>query len=383
MNRRVWIGLAIAAGAIVFAATAWWSYRPPASGQIVIGVSLPLSGDAAVWGKSQEDGYQLAAEQINANGGVNGHPIDLVFGDDTGLPKEGVSVLRKLINVDHIDALTGVANSSVALAYIPIIDQDKLIFISSGASSPKLTGASKYFFRTWPSDIAEALAMAKYARENLAIARVSCLYINNDYGVGLAEPFAKEFTLLGGEVLGKESFQQNATDMRAQLTKIKQQDPTAIYLAGNPREMARCITQARELGITARFLSISTLNDREVFGLVKNKDIEGTLITDASFDSNSDRPEAQAFVKAFRTKFNKEPGILANTAYDALMILADAMSKVGTDADALADYLHNMKTYPGVAGPISFSEGGDVKRPIRISEARDGKFVVVAKDYRG
>ncbi len=349
---------------------------------ITVGVSLPLSGDAAVWGRSQKDGYDLALSEINARGGVNGKQVVLIYGDDTGLPKEGVSVLRKFIDIDGIEALTGVANSSVALACIPIINKEKLIFISSGASSPKLTGASQYFFRTWPSDIAEAFAMAKYTNKNLGLSSVSCLYINNDYGVGLTEPFSKEFTSLGGRILGKESFEQNSTDMRAQLTKIKQQNPEAIYLAGNPREMARCVTQSRELGITAKFLSISTLNDAEVFDLVKNEDIEGTVITDASFDPNSDRPEAQAFMKAFRAKFNKEPGTLANTAYDALMILTHAMSEVGTDADAIANYLHSMETYSGVAGPINFTQGGDVNRPIRISIAKDGQFVVLANDYR-
>lgn len=382
MNRKMWIGAAIVIMVALVAVTAWWSSRPEEGDPFVIGVSLPLTGDAAVWGKSQQDGYELAVEQINANGGVNGRPIKLIYGNDTGLPKEGISVLRKFIDVDDIDAITGVANSSVALAYIPIITKERLIFISSGASSPKLTGASMYFFRTWPSDIAEALAMGKYAREKLGISSVSCLYINNDYGVGLVEPFSKEFSSLGGRILGKELFEQNATDMRAQLTKIKRQNPEAIYLAGNPREMARCITQARELDITQKFLSISTLNDKEVFDLAKKEDIEGTLITDASFDPRSDRPEAKVFIQSFQEKFKKEPGILANTAYDALMILVHAISEVGTDSDAIAAYLHNMKTYPGVAGPINFTEGGDVNRPIRISIAKGGQFAVLAQDYR-
>jgi branched-chain amino acid transport system substrate-binding protein len=349
---------------------------------IRIGVSLPLTGDAAVWGKSQKDGYDLALERINSKGGVNGRKFELFYGDDTGLPKEGVSVLRKFIDVDRIDALTGVANSSVALAFIPIIDKEKILFISSGASSPKLTAASKYFFRTWPSDIAEAIAMAKYASEKLHTKSISCLYINNDYGIGLVDPFAKKFSELGGKVLSRDAFEQNATDLRAQLTKIKDQNPEAIYLAGNPREMARAITQARELGMNTRFLGISTLNDAEVFATVKKEDIDGTIITDASFDPKSDWPEANKFVQNFKAKFNKEPGILANTAYDALMVLAQAMGKVGTNADALSDYLHSMSEYRGVAGAINFTSGGDVNRPIRISVAKAGKFDVVERDFR-
>ena len=91
---------------------------------------------------------------------------------------------------------------------------------------------------------------------------------------------------------------------------------------------------------------------------VKKGDIEGTIITDASFDPTSDWPEAKKFMQDFHAKYNKEPGILANTAYDALMILAQAIGKAGTNADALADYLHSMKAYHGVAGTIDFTEGG-------------------------
>lgn len=382
MNKKIWVWIALLGILVVLGAAVWRSSHPKGGGPIVIGVSLPLTGDSADWGKSQQDGYELALAQVNGSGGVKGRPIKLIYGDDEGLPNQGISVLQRFIDIDHIQALTGVANSSVALAYIPIITQKKLVFISSGASSPKLSGASKYFFRTWPSDIAEALAMAQYSRQKLGVSSVSILYINNDYGVGLADPFANEFSSLGGRVLGRESFEQNATDMRAQLTKIKGQGPQAIYLAGDPPEMARCITQARQLGITTKFLSISTLNDKQVFAVVKSSDIEGTVITDASFDPNSDRPEARAFVSAFRAKFNRDPGILANTAYDALMVLAHAMTEVGTDPDVIADYLHSMKTYPGVAGPINFTQGGDVNRPIRISVAENGKFVVVAQDYR-
>ncbi len=367
---------------IFFAGCGGGGPRSPRNQPIRIGVSLPLTGDSAVWGKSQKNGYDLAAEQVNAEGGIHGRRIELIYGDDQGLARVGVTVLQRFIDVDKIEALTGVANSSVALADIPIINRNKVLLISSGASSPKLTGASKYFFRTWPSDIAEALAMAKFAAEVSHVKTVSCLYINNDYGVGLVMPFAKRFSELGGKILDEEAFEQGATDLRAQLTKIKEQDPGAIYLAGNPPEMGRAITQARQLGVTNRFLSISTLNDASVLAFVKKSDIEGTIITDASFDPSSGWPEARKFMLDFRAKYHREPGILANTAYDALMILSKAIGKVGTNADALSHYLHSMKAYHGVAGTIDFTTGGDIDRPIRISVAKNGRFEVIEHDYR-
>ncbi|MBI5676557.1 MAG: ABC transporter substrate-binding protein [Nitrospirae bacterium] len=348
---------------------------------IKIGVTLPLSGDAAVWGRSQKDGYDLALSQINAEGGINGKKVVLIYEDDKGLPKDGVAALQKLINVDKIKILTGIANSSVALAYIPIINENKILFISSGASSPKLTGASKYFFRTWPSDIAEALAMAKYAHNEMKLNKIAILFINNDYGIGLSEPFKSAFESLGGKIIISESFEQGATDFKTQLTKIKASTPDAIYLAGNPVEMGGALKQIRELGIKTQVLSISTLNDKEVFTVAGAKAIEGTIITDASFDPQSEDPMAKKFMQDFRTMFNHDPGILANTAYDALMILAHSFKKVGTDPDRLAQYLHSMKDYTGVSGKISFSEGGDVNRPINISAAKSGKFEKLISDY--
>lgn len=380
MDKKIWIGIitALAVVAIVvFVAT-----RKSEPNVIRIGVSLPLSGDAAVWGKSQKDGYDLAVEQINGKGGIKAQKVRLIYGDDTGLPKEGVSLLHKFIDIDQIDVLTGVANSSVALAFIPIIEKEKIVFVSSGASSPKLTGASKYFFRTWPSDIAEALAMAKYAYGEMKTRSVVVLYINNDYGIGLLEPFRKTFESLGGKVLSAESFEQGATNFRTQLTKLQSHQPEAIYLAGNPREMGRAIKQARELGIKTRFFSISTLNDPEVFSITGTEAIEGTVISDASFDPQSDEPAAKKFMADFRKMFDKDPGILANTAYDALMVIAHAIEEVGTNPDLMAEHLRNMKDYVGVSGNISFSEGGDINRPIRISQSRNGSFIKLIDDYR-
>ena len=224
--------------------------------------------------------------------------------------------------------------------------------------------------------------MAKYAHERLNLARIAVLYINNDYGIGLLEPFSKTFTGLGGTVVAAESFEQGATDFRTQLTKLSALKPDAIYLPGNPREMGRALRQARELGITTQILSISTLNDREVFAISGPEAIEGTIITDASFDPSSEEPAARRFTEDFRRTFNHEPGILANTAYDALIIVAHAIEQVGEDPDALSDYLHTMKGYRGVSGEISFSSGGDVNRPVRIAEARGGQFKTVVPDYR-
>jgi len=340
-----------------------------------IGISLPLTGDAAIWGKSLKEGYDLALNQINQTGGIKGKRLELIYGDDQGLPKEGISLLQKFITQDKIKILTGVANSSVALAMIPIVDQNKILFISSGASSPKLSGASKLFLRTWPSDIAEAIAMANFARDSLKYTKIAILYINNEYGIGLQQPYTKRFQELGGQVVSEESFEQDAVDFRAQLTKIKKLEYDAIYLAGNPREMARCIKQAKELGIQKQILGISTLKEKEVLDIAGAAS-EGVLFTDASYDPNSSNQATQKFVSSFEVKFSEQPGILAVTAYDAMMVIKKSVEECNCDLDTenLAEFLRNMGTYQGASGTISFDANGDVKRDVRITAIKNGKF---------
>jgi len=343
-----------------------------------VGVLLPLSGDAAPWGISMKEGIDLAFEYLSKSRSSQAAPIELRYEDDRGQPRDGLAAAQKLISVDHVFALIGVANSSVALAIIPVIDRQKIVFISGGASSPKLSGSSRFFFRTWPSDVVEAHIMARYAHDRLKVKDVAILYINNDYGFGLRIPFRQEFEKLGGRVVAEETFQQEATDFRTQLVSVRNARPDAVYLAGNPREMARCLKQARELGLKMQFLSISGLVEPEVIRIA-GKAAEGVLLTDASFDPSSPNAETQRFISLFRQRYRKEPGMLAATGYDAMRVLIAAFDKVRSGGDLLAEEIRKIRDFPGAAGPISFDERGDVSRPVRITTVRDGQFVT--KEY--
>lgn len=350
---------------------------PADNSTVRVGGLLPLSGDAAVWGVSMKEGIDLATEEINSNRGTK-PKIEMHYEDDRGLPKDGVAAAQKLISVDKVKGLVGVANSSVALAIIPIIDANNIVFVSGGASSPKLSGASKYFFRTWPSDLAEAIAMARYAKQKLNLSRIAILYINNEYGIGLRDPFKRQFESMGGSIVSQETFAQEATDFRTQLVSIRSSNPEAAYLVGNPREMARCLKQARELGLKNQFLSVSGLVDPEVINIAGTA-AEGVILTDASFDPASQNPETQKFISRYKQKYGKDPGMLAVTGYDALRVFVHAFDETGGDPTAMVASLRGLKGFPGAAGAISFDDKGDVSRPVRISTIKDGKFVT--KEY--
>jgi branched-chain amino acid transport system substrate-binding protein len=197
-----------------------------------VGAILPLTGPGALWGNNTRKGAEIAVEEINKAGGINNKKLVLISEDSKGVAKEGVSVVHKLINIDKVNGLLDDAVSSVALAIVPIITENKLPTISTGSTNPKLSGSSPYFFRLWNSDIEEAVISAKFIASEKKFNKGVILYIRNEYGDGLQVAFEKEFAKYDGKILGKESFEPGAASFREQLLKLKALKPQFIYLVG-------------------------------------------------------------------------------------------------------------------------------------------------------
>ncbi|MGO9199948.1 MAG: ABC transporter substrate-binding protein, partial [Limisphaerales bacterium] len=246
---------AIFSAAIALALTACGNRSHPAEkGRVTLGAVLPLTGNIAEYGKRCKAGADYAVAEINSSGGVTGKQIAIIYEDDAGDTRNGVNAIQKLISIDHVNIVVGAVASSVTLAIEPIATRNRVILFSPAASSPKLTGISPFFFRDWPSDVYEATVLAEFVHNDLKLSRVAILYVNNEYGIGLKDEFNKRFLRLQGQVPVIDSYEQNATDFRAQLTKIQTLTPQAIYLAGYHREMAVATRQLRDLGIPAQIL---------------------------------------------------------------------------------------------------------------------------------
>ncbi|MCX6712325.1 MAG: ABC transporter substrate-binding protein, partial [Candidatus Vogelbacteria bacterium] len=181
--------------------------------------------------------------------------VQLVVEDSKCDAKTGVDVANKLVNVDKVKYITGEICSSVVLATLPITEPNKVLMMSPGASSPAITGAGKYFFRTWPSDNYEGGVLADFAKNKLGLSKIAILSINNDYVVGLRDVFNSKFESLGGQIVVTENFDPSDKDFRTQLAKIKASNPDAIYLDSNPEEMPLVLKQVREMKLTQKLLA--------------------------------------------------------------------------------------------------------------------------------
>lgn len=342
--------------------------------EIKIGAVLPLTGDIGIYGEKMKNGIELAVEEINKGGGIKGKKLNVIYEDDQGDPKGSVSAFKKLITTEKVPVIIGGAISACALSVAPIADKEKVVVFSPAASSPKLTGISKYFFRNWPSDIYEGQTMGKFAVEHLKLNKVATLYVNNDWGVGLFREFKKEFTKRGGSIVAEESFDPGATDFRTQLTKVLKSNPQAIYVVGYVKELLVLLRQKEEMGIKIQLLSTYGFYDPQILKEVK-KSAEGTIFTAPVFDPKSPNMVVKTFVEKFNSKYGVEPDIWSAQAYDAINIIALVLQKGARTSSEIRDEISKVKDFEGSSGLTSFDENGDVVKPLRFMMVRKGEFV--------
>jgi len=339
--------------------------------EITIGATLPLSGDAAVWGNNTKEGIELAVEEINSKGGVLGKRIVVVYEDTQALPDKGVSAYRKLTQVDKVPAIIDDSVSSVTLAMAPLAKKDNVVILATGATAPKISEAGPYVFRIWNSDAYEGEVAAQYAFTTLNLRKVALLFINNDYGKGLEEVFKIAFTKQGGKVIASESFEQNSADMRSQLTKIKAADADGLYLIGYPKETPIALRQTKELGLNVALIGTVAMNDPKLIETAGNS-AEGLVFP---YPKDSTGEHIEQFKTAFKNKYGKDPGITADVGYDAVKMIDRAISlSKGYSGEDIRKGLNMLKDYPGVSGIMTFDKNGDVHKPMGIKEIQNGNF---------
>ncbi len=322
------------------------------TGPIKVGFIGPLTGNAVSLGVAARSAVELATEEINAAGGVNGRKIEMIYEDGQCNPKAAVNAANKLIGVDKVSAIVGGLCSSETSAFAPQAMQNKAIVMSYCSSAPPLSSTGKYFFRDYPSDAFQGKFAAQYAYNTLGAKKVAVIYHIGDWGTGVKTVFEAEFKNLGGQIVVDEGTLPEARDYRTQLTKVKAANPDYLYLPLYPEGGTALINQLKEFSIKTKVLGADAWGDPKL-----QKDVSGkadilyvgpkTLLSDE-----------------FKSKLlNKTGGdqvpVCAPQAYDALYVLTKAMSQVGLDPDKLQDAIRKTD-YAGVSGKIQFDQNGDM-----------------------
>jgi branched-chain amino acid transport system substrate-binding protein len=382
MKTKLFLIAALAIGFVAMIATS-----ATAVDTLGLGLCAPMSGGAASWGKKAEVGTKFAIERINARGGVvpkgkrKARMLELIeVADDKNDPREGASIAQRFIDNKKILIMIGPITSTVALAQAPIMNKNGLAQLAIGATAPVYTKAGPYSFRLVPTDAFQGRYMAKWANDQGKWRNYAVIYVNDDYGRGLAEVFQtglKEIGVAEKNVVASEAYLPNDTDFSVQLAKIKGLNPDALFIAGHYKEGALIARQARELGLNAQILGTDGIGHPEYIK-VAGKASEGTIYL-GYFSLEDKRPYIQQWAAEFKKKFGYDPGLVEGIANDCVEIAAKAIEIGGDNRLDLAIALSSIGPYhPSVMGALGenkFDENGDMVRDMLMYVVKGGVAV--------
>ena len=324
--------------------------------EIVIGALFPLSGGLAQYGEVAQKSAMIAVDEINSNGGINGKKFIIDYQDHQCLPQTAVSIFEQLYSVKNERIFTSVACSGTVLSLAPILNEKKAVLLGTLVTTPKITNVSKYVFRNWASDDKEAKLFSELIRKN-GYKKVGVIYEETDYAKGLKLSIDK-YLNNSGIIIVSESFTSDATDLRTQLTKLKSENPDALFLS--PQTVTtgdKILKQINEIGFNPKQILIND-NIVKSWTLLQtyNKTLEGAIGADYS----PDLVKSEEFLKKYKEKYGidcPQPNVGASV-YDAIYMLKEAISKEGYEADKVRDYLKNIN-YNGISGIIMFDQNND------------------------
>ncbi len=335
---------------------------------IKIGYIGPLTGEAASIGSINKAAIELAVDEINTGGGINGKMLQVIY-EDGKCSSAAVSAAQKLMSIDRVSIIIGECSPEIA-SFGPTAMQNKVLVISPLASAPKLSNLGSYFFRTYPSDSNQGKFAAEYAYSTLGSRTAAILYHKNDWGAGIEEIFKKRFKELGGSISIDDGYASEARDYRTSLTKIASAKPDMVFMPLFPEGGRIAVKQAQELGISQPILGADAW-DEPVFK--KEAVYAGTLLFTAPTTPIPDEFKAKMAAKTGKD----EIPVGTTQSYDTVYLLAEAIKNVGLDTTRLAEELHRM-TYNGIIGSISFDANGDITTAsYAVSQIKDGTTVKV------
>ena len=359
------------------------------AGDLKIGVAEALTGGAAQYGVPIRNGFQLAADEINAKGGINGNKVVLVVEDEQGKKEEAINVFKKLIFQDKVLMIFGPTLSNSMFAAGPVANAAKVVAFGTSNTANGISEMGPYIFRNSVMESDVLPVTVSTAVKHYKIKKVAVIYGNDDaFTKSGYDVFKKVLEDQKIPVTTTETYVKGDVDFKAQLTKIKATNPDAVICSGLAEEAATLMVQARGLGLKVPFIGGNGFNSPKLFEVSKTAG-EGTFVGSPWANTNP-TPANQHFVEAYRAKYGSEPNQFAAQAFDAMTIAAAALKTIkvtgnlANDREALHAALPKV-ALSGATGPFKFRQsvgkdgkpaGYDADQKPFIYVIRDGKFVL-------
>lgn len=335
----------------------------------------PLTGPGAQYGQSYKNSLEILRDKINAEGGIDGHMLEIDFYDDKQDPKETLNVANLIIADGGYIAMIGSQTSSCSMAAAPVMQRAGIPMIAPHASHSDYAKTGDYCFSLQMPNSYEARVQHEWAIDYLGAKRVAIIYSNDDWGLQNVDAATAACENKGVELVAAETFiAGNTKDFSPIITKVKEANPDYIYLAVLYSDACLLIPQMKMLDLNCTLVGTNTLYKTEFIDVV-GEDAEGIYIPN-NFSTLHHTEEYTYLEQAIAEKV--DGGIVdsyVSHAWDALSVLVKAIREVGTDGAAIKDYLANMGPYEGVAGTFVFDENGATMKNIYVMQIQNGQFV--------
>ncbi len=343
--------------------------------KIKVGVISPFSGDGAIYGQHLKNGFTIALDKIKSENPEFAVKLEIIYEDDKLDSKEAVNAYNKLVNADKVKIIIGAFTSNTTLAIAPFTSRDKVLLITPTATNYRIKDAGDYVYRICPSDALQGSQLAEYAVNTLKAKKVSILFMNTDYGVGLTETFRKKFIELGGEIISSDGFPQNETQFQTLLIKIKKLNPDIIFIPSNWKEAANAVNQAKQLNIKKQILCTDGTFEKDFLELTKGSS-EGVIITSFAWGEGPYKKQADEFKEKFKSKFGTDPGGYAALCYDALLVVSNVLMKTNYDVAKIQEALDSVE-FVGATGLTKFNKFGEVNKTFKLFKVINNNFVPI------
>lgn len=339
-----------------------------------IGFTAALTGGAAAYGKSEEEGVRLAVEEINKKGDF---PIDLLVEDTKAVPADSMNATKKLIQ-EKVSLIIGPMTSNEAKAAGPIIQNAKVPSLEISVTAENITDIGDCIFRNSVPESKNIPQTVKKTHKLLGYKTAAILYAHdNEQHVTAQKYFQKTMEEEGVQVIDVETFGSKDSEYSAQLTNIQHKAPDVIVVCSYYQEGSRILKKMREMGMDQPVLGDNGFVSPEL-GKMAGAAADNVYVS-SMWSADRKDEKVQKFVENYTKAYGRAPDQFAASAYDGVYMAMDAMQRAGTTTDhkKIRDALAQMKDFKGVCGTFSFDEKRDPVVDLILMKMQDGKFGVV------
>ncbi len=344
-----------------------------------------ITGPAAWLGEPERNSVKMLQEEINAQGGINGHPLELVIEDTVGEETRAVLAVNKLINKDNVLAIVGPSRSGTTMAVIPIVEKAQVPLVSCASAQEIVTPVKKWVFKTAQNDSDGVIKIYEKMKE-MNLSKVAIISSTDGYGMEGRKHLKRFAPEMGITVVADETYGPKDTDMTAQLTKVKGTDAQAIVNWSIVPGQTTVIKNRRQLVMTIQ------LFQSPGFGNIKYAQAAGDsaegllfpalrlLMVDALPKDHPQKAILTKYKKDYESKFKSDVTTFGGHAYDALSLVVAALKAVGPDRAKIRDHIENTKNFVGTGGVFNYSPEDHVglhKDALEIYTVKNGAFVPV------